>query len=65
MGFLADAQGGGRIIADGVFLVASGLDNGIFEIVDKDGGKQDFVYPGASGKNTNLYDTFARVVIEP
>ena len=64
-GFVADAQGGGRIIADGVFLVASGIDGGVFELVDRKGGVRDFVYPGASGKDTNLYDTFARVVLDP
>ena len=34
-----------------------------FEIVDVNGTKQDFVYPGAIENMAQLYDTYARVLV--
>lgn len=63
--FKAMAMGGARVLANGVYVVASGGGaGGVFEIIDATNTtKQSFTYPGPTGAMTNLYDTFARVVV--
>ncbi|KAJ1460909.1 hypothetical protein M885DRAFT_508368 [Pelagophyceae sp. CCMP2097] len=66
-GFEAQAMGGARVIANGVYLAASGAAStaavsGVFELLDLQGGRIDLQYPGALGRRTSLYDTFATVV---
>ena len=67
-GFKAQAMGGARVIGDGVYLVASGGGSGgQFEVVtagDTNNTKIAVVYPGDTAEATNLYDTYARVVVE-
>ena len=67
-GFKAQAMGGARVIGDGVYLVASGGGSGgQFEVVtagDTNNTKISVVYPGDTAAATNLYDTYARVVVE-
>ena len=64
-GFLANAQGGARPIADGVYIVAAGSPSdgvGRLELIDARGGFKDLPYPAALVKRVSLYDPFARVV---
>ena len=55
-------------VGDGVYLVASGGGSGgQFEVVtagDTNNTKIAVVYPGDTAAATNLYDTYARVVVE-
>lgn len=56
--FSAQAQGGARPLADGVYIGASGAGSVGYQIVDVNGGLQTFSYTSAP-----LYDPFARVVV--
>ena len=60
-GFLALAEGGARVIADGVWIVASGLNPQQFsrlEIVDTAGASHDLNY---TVKGPTLYDPFISI----
>ena len=58
-------MGGARVLANGVYVVASGGGSGaVFEIIDATNTtKQSFTYPGPTGDKANLYDPFCRVVV--
>lgn len=67
--FTAQAQGGARVIGNGVFIVASGIDGTGMEIVDANGKSQSHKYAASSavafppgGMGVPLYDPFIRVV---
>lgn len=63
--FQAFAEGGARVIGDGVFLVASGLifpQNGMLAAIDiSHGPVVSLPYPAQA--HTSLYDPFVRVVV--
>ena len=68
--FEAQAQGGARVFANGLFIFASGVGaGGMFEVVDLHGGHKNLLYPSAAGDDDeagggmiNLYDPFIRIV---
>ena len=58
--FTAPAQGGTRIIGDGVFLVMSGADHTGLEVVDVSGNSHSQAYTLGTA---NLYDPFVRIIV--
>ena len=58
--FTAPAQGGTRIIGDGVFLVMSGADHTGLEVVDVNGNSHSQAYTLGTA---NLYDPFVRIIV--
>jgi hypothetical protein len=57
--FMAQAQGGARVIGNGVFLVMSGADSTGLEVTDSSGSSHSIAYTDGTHP---LYDPFIRVV---
>merc|ERR1712139_514986 len=67
--FTAQAQGGARVIGNGVFLVMSGADSTGLEVADLSGKTKSIGYsssglafPPGPGGSAPLYDPFIRVM---